>query len=32
MGEMRNAYTILVRTPERKRPHLEDVGADGKII
>jgi hypothetical protein len=30
MGEMRNAYNILVGKPERKN-HLEDLGVDGKI-
>jgi len=29
MGEMRNAYTILVGTFERK-DHLEDLSVDGK--
>jgi hypothetical protein len=31
MGEMRNAYRILVRKPEGKN-HSEDLGTDGKII
>jgi hypothetical protein len=31
MGEMRNAYKILVRKPEWKN-HLEDLDTDGKII
>jgi hypothetical protein len=30
MGEMRNAYKILVRRPEG-RDHLEDLGIDGRI-
>jgi hypothetical protein len=30
MGDMRNAYNILVGKPER-RDHLEDLGADGLI-
>jgi len=29
MGEMRNAYSILVG---KGRDHLEDLGIDGKII
>jgi hypothetical protein len=29
MGEMRNAYKILVGKP---RNHLEDLGVDGRII
>jgi hypothetical protein len=31
MGEMRNAYEILVGKPEGKN-HSEDLGVDGKII
>jgi hypothetical protein len=31
MGEMRNAYKILVKKPEGK-DHSEDLGVDGKII
>jgi hypothetical protein len=31
MGEMRNVYKILVRTPEGKRP-LKDLSAHGRII
>jgi hypothetical protein len=31
MGDMRNAYDILVGKHER-RDHLEDVGVDGKIL
>jgi hypothetical protein len=31
MGEMGNAYKLLVRTPEGKI-HLEDLGVDGRII
>jgi hypothetical protein len=31
MGEMRNAYTILVGNL-KKRDHLEDLGVDGKMI
>jgi hypothetical protein len=31
MGEMRNAYKILVRKSEGKRP-LADLGVDGRII
>jgi hypothetical protein len=31
MGEMRNAYKILVRNLNRK-DHLEDLGVDRKII
>jgi hypothetical protein len=31
MGEMRNAYTILVGTPEWKRP-LEDLHVNGKLL
>jgi hypothetical protein len=27
---MKNAYKILVRNPERKRP-LEDLGVDGRV-
>jgi hypothetical protein len=30
MGEMRNAYKILVRIPEEK-DHAEDIGVDGRI-
>jgi len=30
-GKMRNAYTILVRKPEGKRP-FEDLGVDGRVI
>jgi hypothetical protein len=30
MGEMRNAYNILVGKPER-RDHSDDLGVDGKI-
>jgi len=30
MGEMRNAYKILVRKPEGKTPR--DLGVDGKIL
>jgi hypothetical protein len=32
MGEIRNAYKILVGKPERKRDHAEYLGVDGKII
>jgi hypothetical protein len=31
MGEMRNAYNILVGKPERKN-HWEDLSVDGRII
>jgi len=31
MGEVRNAYNILVTKPEG-RDHLEDLGVDGRII
>jgi hypothetical protein len=31
MGDMRNAYKILVAKPERKRP-AKDLGVDGRII
>jgi hypothetical protein len=31
MGEMINAYNILVGNPEAKKP-LEDLGVNGKII
>jgi hypothetical protein len=31
IGEMRNAYKILVRKPEGKSP-LKDLGIDGRII
>jgi hypothetical protein len=31
MGEMRNAYNVLVGRPEEKN-HLEDLGIDGRII
>jgi hypothetical protein len=31
MGEMRNAYTILVENL-KGRDHSEDLGVDGKII
>jgi hypothetical protein len=31
MGEMRNAYRILVGKPKGKS-HVEDLGIDGKII
>jgi hypothetical protein len=31
MGEMRNAYEILVGNSKGKR-HLEDLGIDGKIL
>jgi hypothetical protein len=31
MGEMRNAYEILVVKPERGRAHSEGLGEDGKI-
>jgi hypothetical protein len=32
MGEMRNAYKILVGKPEGKRPPSEDVGVEGKMV
>jgi hypothetical protein len=32
MGEMRNAYKILVRKPEAKRALGEDLDLDGSII
>jgi hypothetical protein len=32
MGEMRNAYDILVGKSEGKRDHLEDLGIDGRRI
>jgi hypothetical protein len=32
MGELRNAYKILVGKLEKKRDHLEDLGTSGKII
>jgi hypothetical protein len=33
MGEMRNAYTLLVGKPEEKRrDHLEDLGVNGRVI
>jgi hypothetical protein len=31
MGDMRNAYNIVVENLKR-RDHLEDLGIDGKII
>jgi hypothetical protein len=31
MGEVINAYNILIGKPEGKN-HLEDLGVDGKII
>jgi hypothetical protein len=31
MGEMRNAYKILVRTPKEKRDHSENLSVVGKI-
>jgi hypothetical protein len=31
MGEVRNAYNILIRKPEGKN-HLEDLGVDGGMI
>jgi hypothetical protein len=31
MGEMRNAYTMLLGKPEA-RDHSEGIGVDGKII
>jgi hypothetical protein len=31
MGEMRNAFKILVGKPEGKN-HLEDLGVDGRIV
>jgi hypothetical protein len=31
MGEIRNAYQIFARKPERKR-HTEDLGVDGNKI
>jgi hypothetical protein len=31
MGDMKNAYNILVGRPER-RNHTEDLGVDGKVI
>jgi hypothetical protein len=31
MGEVRNAYKMLVRKPEG-RDHLEDLGMDGRIL
>jgi len=32
MGEIRNAYNILVKDMMKGRDHLEDTGIDGKII
>jgi hypothetical protein len=32
MGEMRNAYNILVPKNLKGREHLEDLGVDGRII
>jgi hypothetical protein len=32
MGEMRNAYNILVGKPEKGRDHAEDLGVNEKII
>jgi hypothetical protein len=32
MGEIRNAYNILVGKSEGGRNHLEDLDVDGKII
>jgi hypothetical protein len=32
MGEMRNAYSILVGKPEGKRNQPEDLSIDGEII
>lgn len=29
MGQMRNAYTVLVGKSERGRDHLRDLGVDG---
>jgi hypothetical protein len=31
MGEMRNAYRVLVGKPERKN-HAEDLGVDGRMM
>ena len=31
MGERKNAYRVLVGRPE-ERDHLEDLGADGRMI
>jgi hypothetical protein len=31
MGEDRNAYKVLVRSP-KKRDHLENPGTDGRIL
>jgi hypothetical protein len=31
MGEMRNAFKVLIRKP-KGRDHSEDLGIDGKII
>jgi hypothetical protein len=32
MGEMRNAYKILIGKPEGKRDHSGGLGIDGRII
>jgi hypothetical protein len=32
MGDMRNAYKILVGTTKRKKPLCEDLGVDGRKI
>ena len=31
-GEEGNTYRVLVRKPEGKKDHLEDLGADGRIL
>jgi hypothetical protein len=30
--ERRGAFRVLIRNPEGKREHLEDLGIDGRII
>jgi len=32
MGEMKNAYNILVRKPEGGRDHLVSLGMNGRVI
>jgi hypothetical protein len=32
VGEMRNAYEMLVGNPEKGSDHSEDLGVDGKMI
>jgi len=32
MGERRGAYMVLLGEPEGKRPHLEHLGVDARVI